>query len=164
MKYVNLFFFATILSCSPFLNKEKYVEFSVAEGKVLFTKMDSVLFDKESARISKFSDSCRKNRLNCYYDNETFPATFPGGMNRFRTEFYDNFKIKKSTKPSNIKIRMIIGKQNNIEKAEISGFQDEIVKSEIKRVLKLPELNKWHSANTILGKSDYEVIFFIKIK
>ncbi|KIA83375.1 hypothetical protein OA84_07580 [Kaistella solincola] len=85
-------------------------------------------------------------------------------MNRFTTEFYDNFRIKKSTKPSDIKVRMIIGKQNNIQHAEISGFKDEKMKSEIKRVLKLPNLNKWHSANTILGKSDYEIIFLIKIK
>ncbi|WHF52313.1 hypothetical protein QGN23_03305 [Chryseobacterium gotjawalense] len=164
MKYLSVFFLITIFSCSPFLNKEKYVELSILENKVLFTKPDSISFVKENERVRKFSDSCRDNKLNCYYDNETFPAAYRGGDNMFRTKFYDNLKIKKFTKPSNIKIKIIIGKQNNIRKVEISGFQNENIKNEIIRVLKLRELNRWHSANTLLGVSDSEISFFLKIK
>ena len=163
MKYLSVFFLITIFSCSPFLNKEKLIEISTLNEKVLFSKSDSILFVKESERVAKFSDSCRDKKLNCYYDNETFPATYPGGNNMFRKNFYHNLKIKKFTKPANIKIIMIIGKHNNIENVEIYNFNNESLKDEIVRVLKLPELNRWHSANTLLGTSDYEITFYLII-
>lgn len=164
MKYLSAFFFIAIFSCSPFLNKEKNVELSTLNEKVLFTKKDSISFIKEAQKVSKFSDSCKDNKLNCYYDNETFPASYPGGVNVFRSKFYDNLKIKKFVRSANIKIVMIIGKENNIENIEISNFNNENVKDEIIRVLKLPELNRWHSARTLIGISDYEVTFYLKIK
>ena len=163
MRYLSVFFFIIILSCSSFLNKEKIIEISTLNEKVLFSKSDSILFVKESERVAKFSDSCRDKKLNCYYDNETFPATYPGGNNMFRKNFYHNLKIKKFTKPANIKIVMIIGKHNNIENVEIYNFNNESLKDEIVRVLKLPELNRWHSANTLLGTSDYEITFYLII-
>ena len=164
MRYLSAFFLITIFSCSPFLNKEKLIEISTLNEKVLFSKSDSILFVKESERVGKFSDSCRDKKLNSYYDNETFPATYPGGLNMFRKNFYHNLKIKKFTKPANVKIVMIIGKQNNIENVEIYNFNNKSLKDEIVRVLKLPELNRWHSANTLLGTSDYEITFYLKIE
>ena len=164
MRYLSAFFLITIFSCSPFLNKEKLIEISTLNEKVLFSKSDSILFVKESERVAKFSDSCRDKKLNSYYDNETFPATYPGGLNMFRKNFYHNLKIKKFTKPANVKIVMIIGKQNNIENVEIYNFNNKSLKDEIVRVLKLPELNRWHSANTLLGTSDYEITFYLKIE
>lgn len=163
MKYLSVFFLITIFSCSPFLNKEKLIEISTLNEKVLFSKSDSILFVKESERVAKFSDSCRFKKLNCYYDNETFPATYPGGNKMFRKNFNHNLKIKKFTKPANIKIIMIIGKHNNIENVEIYNCNNESLKDEIVRVLKLPELNRWHSANTLLGTSDYEITFYLII-
>lgn len=163
MRYFSAFFLITIFSCSPFLNKEKLIEISTLNEKVLFSKSDSILFVKESERVAKFSDSCRDKKLNCYYDNETFPATYPGGNKMFRKNFYHNLKIKKFTKPANIKIIMIIGKHNNIENVEIYNFNNESLQDEIVRVLKLPELNRWHSANTLLGASDYEITFYLII-
>ena len=164
MRYLSAFFLITIFSCSPFLNKEKLIEISTLNEKVLFSKSDSILFVKESERVGKFSDSCRDKKINRYYDNETFPATYPGGLNMFRKNFYHNLKIKKFTKPANVKIVMIIGKQNNIENVEIYNFNNKSLKDEIVRVLKLPELNRWHSANTLLGTSDYEITFYLKIE
>lgn len=111
MKYLSAFFFITIFSCSPFLNKEKFVELSIPKNKILFTKPDSISFVKESVRLSKFLDSCRDNKLNCYYDNETHLATFPGGANVFRQNLYDNLKIKKFEKPADIKVKIIIEKK-----------------------------------------------------
>ncbi len=163
MKYLSAFFLITIFSCSPFLNKEKLIEISTLNEKVLLSKSDSILFVKESERVGKFSDSCRDKKINRYYDNETFPATYPGGLNMFRKNFYHNLKIKKFMKPANVKIVMIIGKQNNIENVEIYNFNNKSLKDEIVRVLKLPELNRWHSANTLLGTSDYEITFYLKI-
>lgn len=164
MKYLTLFFLIFIYSCSPFLNKEKNLELSRISQKVLFSKKDSILFVKEVERVSKSSDSCRENKLNCHYDNETSDAEYPGGINNFKSKFYNNLNFKKFAKPANIKVKIIVGKKDNIEKVEISDFQDESIRDEIIRVLKLPELNKWRSANTLLGLSNYEITFYLKIK
>ncbi|MGZ5193712.1 MAG: hypothetical protein ACXWB3_07350 [Kaistella sp.] len=146
------------------MNREKCAEFSLLDNKLLFNKHDSLLFVIVSERVAKFSDSCRINKLNCYYDNETGPAAYPSGVNMFRKHFADQLNLKKFIRASDSNIKIIIGKQGNIKNVKISGLQNEEAKNEIIRVLKLPQLNSWHSANTVLGKSESEVTFRLLIK
>lgn len=153
-----------LFSCSPFLNREKSEEFRLLDHKLLFNKEDSLSLIKVSHQVAKFSDSCRENKLNCYHDNETYPAAYQGGIDMFRKHFADQLNLKKFTRASDSKIKIIIGKRDNIKNVKISGLQNEEAKNDIIRVLKLPQLNRWHSANTVLGKSESEVTFRLLIK
>ena len=44
---------------------------------------------------------------------------------------------------------------------EVTHYKDEFIKDEILRVLSLPEMNKWKSAQTQAGKAEYEIIFYL---
>jgi hypothetical protein len=60
---------------------------------------------------------------------------------------------------------MVIGKNDSIKKVEIFNYKDEKVKKEILRVLSLPEIKKWKSAQSYIGiKVDYEMIFYLNVK
>ncbi|MGZ5284682.1 MAG: hypothetical protein ACXWB4_03445, partial [Kaistella sp.] len=95
---------------------------------------------------------------------ETGPAAYPSGVNMFRKHFADQLNLKKFIRASDSNIKIIIGKQDDIKNVKISGLQNEKAKNEIIRVLKLPQLNGWHSANTVLGKSESELTFRLLIK
>ena len=50
------------------MNKEKYVTLSsIEEQKFLLTNEDSLLIDRENLKLKKFSDSCEKYKLNCFF-------------------------------------------------------------------------------------------------
>ena len=56
-------------------------------------------------------------------------------------------------------------KNDSIKKVEIFNYKDEKVKKEILRVLSLPEIKKWKSAQSYIGiKVDYEMIFYLNVK
>ena len=164
MRYLILSTLLILFSCSPFLNRDRSADFSLVDHKLLFNKKDSLLFIKVSDRVRSFSDSCRVNKLNCFYDNETSPAAYPAGINMFRTHFLNHLDLKKFTKASDSRIKIIIGNKDNIRNVEISGLRSENAQYEILRVLKLPLLNRWHTANTVLGKSESELVFRLQVK
>ena len=163
MKYSVFFFLLGLISCSV-MNKEKYVTLSTLdEQKFLLTKEDSLIIDKENLKLKKFSDSCEKYKLTCFIDPKRSNAEFYGGASKFREQFYQNLNISKNSKPSKNRIVVVIGKNDNIKKVEVTNYKDEFIKNEILRVLFLPELNKWKSAQTEAGKAEYEIIFYLNI-
>ena len=163
MKYSVFFFLLGLISCSV-MNKEKYVTLSTfEEQKFLLTKEDSLIIDKENLKLKKFSDSCEKYKLTCFIDSKRSNAEFYRGAAIFREQFYKNLMIPKKSKPSKNKITLVIGKNDNIKKVEVTHYKDEFIKDEILRVLSLPEMNRWKSAQTEAGKAEYEIIFYLNI-
>ena len=163
MKYSVFFFLLGLISCSV-MNKEKYVTLSTLdEQKFLLTKEDSLIIDKENLKLKKFSDSCEKYKLTCFIDSKRSNAEFYRGAAIFREQFYKNLNIPKNSKPSKNKITLVIGKNDNLKKVEVTHYKDEFIKDEILRVLSLPEMNKWKSAQTQAGKAEYEIIFYLNI-
>ena len=55
------------------------------------------------------------------------------------------------------------GKFLTLDGLMMVNYKDEFIKNEILRVLFLPELNKWKSAQTEAGKAEYEIIFYLNI-
>lgn len=165
MRYFTVLFFVLTISCSV-MNKEKFVTLSTLdEQKFLLTKEDSLIINEENIKLKKFSDSCEKNKLTCFIDPFQSEAQFYGGAFKFREVFYKNLNIPKISKPSKNKIRIIIGKNDNIESIEVANFKDEAIKNEILRVLSLPEMNKWKSAKLNNRKNvEFEIIFYLYIK
>ena len=146
------------------MNKEKYVTLSTLdEQRFLLTKEDSLIIEKENLKLKKFSDSCKKNKLTCFIDPKHLNSQFNGGAAKFREQFYRNLNIKKKSKSSKNKITLVIGKNDSIKKVEVSHYKDEFIKDEILRVLSLPEMNRWKSAQTEAGKTEYEIIFYLII-
>lgn len=163
MKYLVFFFILGLISCSV-MDKEKYVTLSTLdEQRFLLTEEDSLIIDKENVKLKKFSASCEKYKLNCFIDPKRLNAEFYRGPAKFREQFYKNLMIPKNSKPSKNKITLVIGKNNNIKKVEVTHYKDEFIKDEILRVLSLPEINKWKSAQTEAGKAEYEIIFYLNI-
>ena len=163
MKRVTVLFLVFVISCSV-MNKEKAVTLSTLdEQKFIITKEDSLINEKENLRLKKFSDSCEKYKLTCFIDSKRSNAEFYGGSAKFREQFYQNLNISKNSKPSKNRIVVVIGKNDNIKKVEVTNYKDEFIKNEILRVLFLPELNKWKSAQTEAGKAEYEIIFYLNI-
>ena len=163
MKYLVFFFILGLISCSV-MDKEKYVILlTLDEQRFLLKKEDSLIIDKENLKIIKFSDSCEKYKLNCFIDPKSSNAEFYRGPAKFREQFYKNLMIPKKSKPSKNKITLVIGKNDNIKKVEVTHYKDEFIKDEILRVLSLPEINKWKSAQTQAGKAEYEIIFYLNI-
>ena len=164
MKYLSLFFLIIMFSCSPLINK-KFVTLSTYKNeKFLISHLDSIKIDKLEKENKKFADSCEKYKLNCFFDGVSRFAEFPGGVNKFRKIFYENLKIQRNTKSSVGTIKLLIGKNNLLENFEISGFKNEKIKGEIARVLKLPQLSSWASANILNIKTDYEITLYLYIK
>ena len=146
------------------MNKEKYVTLSTLdEQRFLLTKEDSLIIDNENLKLKKFSDSCEKYNLTCIIDSRFSLAEFYGGAAKFREQFYQNLNIPKKSKPSKNRIAVVIGKNDNIKKVEVTNYKDEFIKNEILRILTLPDLNKWKSAQTEAGKAEYEIIFYLNI-
>ena len=163
MKYLVFFFLLGIISCSV-INKEKYVTLSTfEEQKFLLTNEDSLLIDIENLKLKKFSDSCEKYKLNCFFCATDIYPQYEGGIPKFRKNIYQNLIIPRNSKPFIYKIKMVIGKNDNIKKVEVTNYKDEFIKNEILRVLTLPDLNKWKSAQTQAGKAEYEIIFYLNI-
>lgn len=163
MKKVTVLFLVFVVSCSV-MNKEKTVTLSTLdEQKLIITKEDSLIIEKENLRLKKISDSCEKYNLNCFIDPKSSNAEFYRGPEKFRKQFYQNLNIPKNSKPSKNKITLVIGKNDNIKKVEVTHYKDEFIKDEILRVLSLPEMNKWKSAKTQVGKAEYEIIFYLNI-
>ena len=165
MKYLVFFFLLGIISCSV-MNKEKYVTLSTfEEQKFLLTNEDSLLIDRENLKLKKFSDSCEKYKLNCFFCATDIYPQYEGGIPKFRKDIYQNLIIPRNSKPFIYKIKMVIGKNDSIKKVEIFNYKDEKVKKEILRVLSLPEIKKWKSAQSYIGiKVDYEMIFYLNVK
>ncbi|SFI06103.1 hypothetical protein [Halpernia frigidisoli] len=165
MKYLSLFFLFIIYSCSPLMNKQKYVTLSTLdEQRFVFTKEDSILIKKEEEDLEIYLDACKKSNESCFVDITDILPNFKSGVSGFRNIFYERLKISRSAKPSKNRIKILIGKQNSIENIEVTDFKNSSVKNEIIRVLKLPELNKWKSARTLSGNKNYEIIFYLYIK
>ena len=163
MKYLDFLFLLGLISCSV-MDKEKYVTLSTLdEQRFLLTKEDSLIIDNENLKLKKFSDSCEKYNLTCIIDSRFSLAEFYGGAAKFREQFYQNLNIPKKSKPSKIRIAVVIGKNDNIKKVEVTNYKDEFIKNEILRILTLPDLNKWKSAQTEAGKAEYEIIFYLNI-
>ena len=102
----------------------------------------TAIIEKENLRLKKFSDSCEKYKLTCFIDSKRSNAEFYRGAAIFREQFYKNLMIPKKSKPSKNKITLVIGKNDNIKKVEVTHYKDEFIKDEILRVLSLPEINK----------------------
>ena len=163
MRKVTVLFLVFVISCSV-MNKEKTVTLSTLdEQKFIITKEDSLIIEKENLRLKKFSDSCEKYKLTCFIDSKRSNAEFYRGAAIFREQFYKNLNIPKNSKPSKNKITLVIGKNDNLKKVEVTHYKDEFIKDEILRVLSLPEMNKWKSAQTQAGKAEYEIIFYLNI-
>ncbi len=165
MKYFILLFFLGLISCSV-LNKDKYLTVSnFQEKKFLFSKEDSIVILKEEKRLQKFSDSCKKFKLDCLFCGVDIESEFIGGNGKFREIFIKNLIIPKNTKPSKNKIRIIIGKNGSIKSVEVIDYKDERVKKEIVRVLNLSQLNQWTAAKNFTNyTTDFSIIFYLNIK
>ena len=124
MKYLVFFFLLGIISCS-IMNKEKYVTLSTfEEQKFLLTNEDSLLIDRENLKLKKFSDSCEKYKLNCFFCATDIYPQYEGGIPKFRKDIYQNLIIPRNSKPFIYKIKMVIGKNDSIKKVEIFNYKD----------------------------------------
>jgi len=114
--------------------------------------------------VSKeFQDKCHRENLNCTNDISEIYAEFKGGIGTFREVLFNNFKIPENAKEGENRIRVTIGKNNNLEKIEILKYTDINTKAAVEKVFKLKELDHWTSAKiySIPVTTQFEISIFI---
>lgn len=76
---------------------------------------------------------------------------------------FNNFKLPKNAKEGENRIRVTIGKNNNLEKTEILKYTDANAKKAVEEVFKMKELENWSSAKiyNIPIKTQFEISIFI---
>ncbi|RQO41716.1 hypothetical protein DBR39_03635 [Chryseobacterium sp. KBW03] len=114
-------------------------------------------------------EKCKKTSGNCIDDIELFGpsnAGFKGGINNFRKILFEKFKIHANTQKGENKLRITIGKQNNIEKIDFIRYTDDVSKKEIVSLFQSKELNNWHSAKVYKYpvQQEFEISIFIEDK
>ncbi|UKB78961.1 hypothetical protein [Chryseobacterium sp. MEBOG07] len=114
-------------------------------------------------------EKCQKISRNCIDDIELFGpgnAGFKGGINNFRKILFEKFKIHANTQKGENRLRITIGKQNNIEKIDFLRYTDDVSKKEIVSLFQSKELNNWHSAKVYKYpvKQEFEISIFIENK
>ena len=91
------------------------------------------------------------------------PLNLKEGASKFREVLFNKFKLPKHVKEGENRIRVTIGKNNNLEKIEILKYTDINSKKAIEDVFKLKELNNWSSTKiySIPAKRQFEISIFI---
>ena len=108
----------------------------------IYSQADSILYTQKLIETKKLSDSCEKYNLNCLIH---FPEEYPnykGGIHKFREALFKGVKVPKSSKLSKYTVEFIIGRNDSIENVKISGTNNEKMKNEIARVLKIDSIKK----------------------
>ncbi|HCR77208.1 MAG TPA: hypothetical protein DIW37_12565 [Chryseobacterium sp.] len=99
--------------------------------KYVVSHEDSLKIDRSKTEIKKGSYCFEMENL----------AEFRGGTSAFRQSIYENFKVPKKAKSGENLVLVTIGKQNNLEKAQILKYTDEETKQTIEDLFKLKALD-----------------------
>lgn len=127
------------------------------------SEKEAKVIDSLNQESKEFSEKCERENLNCLECPISNNAEFKGGVARFREVLFNNFKLPKNAKEGENRIRVSIGKENNIEKVELLQYTDIDTKLAIEEVFKLKELDHWASAKNynIPIKTQFEISIFI---
>ena len=122
----------------------------------IYSQADSILYTQKLIETKKLSDSCEKYNLNCLIH---FPEEYPnykGGIHKFREALFKGVKVPKSSKLSKYTVEFIIGRNDSIENVKIYGTNNDKMKNEIARVLKIHSIKKnWNSGSFFRHKIKY---------
>lgn len=127
------------------------------------TEREAKTIDSLNKKSKEFSEKCRRENLNCTIDSSEIWVEFKGGITKFRMILFNNFKLPQNAKEGENRVRVTIGKNNNLEKIEILQYTDVDTKQAIEDVFKLKELDNWASAKiySIPVKTQFEISIFI---
>lgn len=167
MKYfvIATIFLFFLNSCySKTINNSQYYVTELNTSSFVLSKDDSLQVKKLEIENKKFSDSCKKYKMDCLLDGGYQYTEFKGGINNFRRIIYENFKLPANAKPSKNKIRIVIGKNDKIKSYDIENTNDFRIKNEINRILNLDEINTWKSGNFSKYKLEYLIELELIIK
>ncbi|WP_336690513.1 MULTISPECIES: hypothetical protein [unclassified Chryseobacterium] len=151
----NIIFYAIILClfirCST---RQQHYLGTLENTKYVVSHEDSLKIDRSKTEIKKGAYCFEMENL----------AEFRGGTSAFRQSIYENFKLPKKAKSGENLVLVTIGKQNNLEKAQILKYTDEETKQTIEDLFKLKALDNWQSASLFLVpvKQQFEISIFIK--
>ena len=109
--------------------------------KILPTEKEAKIMDSLNKKSKEFYEKCEREKLNCFIDGSEIWAEFKGGTNKFRELLFNNFKLSKTAKKGENRIRVTIGRNNNLEKIEILQYTDDNTRAAIEDVFKLKELD-----------------------
>ncbi|WP_379967226.1 hypothetical protein [Epilithonimonas sp. UC225_85] len=127
------------------------------------TGKESKIIDSLNQKSNEFSEKCKRENLSCFIDEVKTWAEFKGGANNFREVLFNNFKLPKNALEGENRIRVTVGKNNNLEKIEILKYTDINTKAAVEEVFKLKELDHWASAKiyNIPVRTQFEISIFI---
>jgi len=167
----KLFFFSILfsflISCSV---KQKQLThyLSTLENFKVFSpsKEESIIIDSLKIESRKFSEKCKREKLNCLEEELLQYAYFKTGTTGFRMIILKQFKTNSRSKEGENKLLVTIGKKNNIEKIKFLKTTDEDSKKQIENIFKSKELNQWVSAKEYIFpvETQFEISVFIKKK
>lgn len=171
-RFMKKFFFLTVIlylftGCNA-KNKQLAHYVSTLENfKVLSpTTKESVIIDSLEIESRKFQEKCKRENLNCFDDEPFQDVYFKTGVSGFRKIIFKKFKVDPRAKEGENKVRITIGKNNNIEKIEVLKYSDTYSKKEIEGIFKLKELDQWRSARNhrFPVEAQFEISVFITKK
>lgn len=159
---ILLIFF--ICSCASRSVQLKYY-LSILENikELPLTENEDKQVDSLSQNSKELSEKCKRENLNCLECPISNKAEFKGGTTKFRMFLFNNFKLPKNAQIGENRVRITIGKANNLEKIEILKFTDANSKKAVEEVFKMKELGNWSSAKiyNIPTKTQFEISIFI---
>lgn len=153
-----------VCSCTTRSVQLKYYISTLENIKELpLTEKETKKVDSLSQKSKEFSEKCKRENLNCLECPISNKAEFKGGTTKFRMLLFNNFKLPKVAKIGENRVKVTIGKNNNLEKFEILKYSDADSKLAVEKVFKTKELGYWTSAKiyNIPIKTQFEISIFI---
>lgn len=144
-------------------SKEVYLSTLENTQNFSSTTNDADKIDSVNQETKAFAEKCEREHLICCINVSEKNVEFKGGTSKFREVLFNNFKLPKNAKAGENRIRVTIGKENNLESIEILEYTDVNTKKAIEEVFKIKELNQWISATDygIPLKTQFEISIFI---
>lgn len=130
------------------IDAQKKIIISEVDVETIYSPEDLVIIKERQESSKQFYEKCQRENRNCIIDGGFTQVVFwNGGYEGLRKLFFKNIKIPKKLRPQNIKVKIKIGRKNNIQSFEILDNQNIIIYNEIKRILELKPAQEWQSAS-----------------
>ena len=153
-----------ICSCTTRSVQLKYYLSTLENTKEFpLTEKETEKVDSIRQNLKEFYEKCEREDLNCLIEVYKTGANFKGGITKFRMTIFNNFKLPKNAQIGENRVRVTIGKDNNLEKIDIIKYTDAKTKKAVEGVFKMKEVGNWSSAKiyNVPVKTQFEISIFV---
>ncbi len=119
--------------------------------------------DRLFENVSESNLAIKDLRKQVEIDFEVLITNLKGGITKFRMTIFNNFKLPKNAQIGENRVRVTIGKDNNLEKIDIIKYTDAKTKKAVEGVFKMKEVGNWSSAKiyNVPVKTQFEISIFV---